>query len=1066
MIFRVVERATGDPIAGAAVEVRDLEASRTYATDEGGVCRIELPASLPDGLGVFVEKRGFIPMRVVWELTARSASLPVDYTLALEPGTRIGGMVCDECDAPVEGVTVFLHLPTKPQDSSGEEKVSADLWEKTCFTDAAGHWHFDEAPADLSDVFFRLRHADFVEELRYKKADQPVGEFRQEAVVWRLEKGVRVEGVVLDCHEQPVAGAEILPGEDRVCSGAKPSFQTDAAGAFSISLSPQRQCSLAIKAEGHSPALLILPVTPGMSRLRIPLEPGRKLRARVVDATGAPVAGARIFADTWRGHRTLEWGTRADEMGRFEWASAPADEVKFSILQRGYRPAHFVPLTASEEEHEVVLRRPLRIHGTVTDGQTGKPIEHFRMIPGQVHANHRTHWAHQQAVAFSAGKYEWSCNDPTGRDWRHALRIEADGYRPAVSQIEDAGEESRVDFQLHPGSPANGRVLGPEGTPVENARVVIASGNTAQLNGDQLMAGHGNLELTSSRDGTFSFSAAESSFAVVAAHSLGFAIATAEAFARDSVIRLEPWGGLEITADGASPDEGSPPFHLQYADLPTDAQKIPWVTIHTAGKRRGDKRIVFEKLPPGKVFLGRFGQSDRGALSLVIESAKTLRLDFDRGEPNGGKSVPGVAVIKVIDESGQPVAGTTVACCGFRLKSDPGSHFATSLSMGGLEPLTTNSHGVVTVGYPPEPLPDRETESITVEVRHPEYCLRRLDHPVAGEALPIVLQRGAIVRATAHFEDGRSADPIYAQIVSTDRRAETEQEDWTMESGGLLVNHRIPPGQMRLRLACFPVGSGAHFSDVVEFMAEAGQPWECRLKLRPGSQFRGKLDDSVPRPVREGRVHVRVSDSLPDAAELLWWQGWADVQSDGTFVFDSLPAGEVELIALCDDFASQDPVIDRPHSARRPQRFPLDPHAGPVVVAMEPTGTVYVNMMDTEGEPLPGAQVCFYPNVLWAGRYSGLFAGAESKTEDLLRLDATRRAERLRTIGMSPRFHGVADQHGSATVPNLPAGKSHFTAFCQGYEMESSDGWGRGEVELRPGEARNVTVTMHKSERR
>ena len=83
------------------------------------------------------------------------------------------------------------------------------------------------------------------------------------------------------------------------------------------------------------------------------------------------------------------------------------------------------------------------------------------------------------------------------------------------------------------------------------------------------------------------------------------------------------------------------------------------------------------------------------------------------------------------------------------------------------------------------------------------------------------------------------------------------------------------------------------------------------LKVAPGTRVEGRLDDSVVRPVKRGRVRAFVAspgfgDQATSQSEELGWEEWADIRPDGSFVFESLPSNEqVEMIAFCDGYFSK-----------------------------------------------------------------------------------------------------------------------------------------------------------------
>jgi len=670
-------------------------------------------------------------------------------------------------------------------------------------------------------------------------------------------------------------------------------------------------------------------------------------------------------------------------------------------------------LTASDEEQIIVLLKALSLHGTVKDAQTDRPVEAFRLISGYAFPNQRICWRWEHAVAFSGGRYEAPFKHDRQGDRKWFLRVEAEGYRPAISEIDDSREDLTLDFKLEPGPCAAARVLKPDGGPAENATLALLLGTPALLDGDKLDAGRGNLVLSASADGTFSFPAQEPPYAILAVHSAGCAIATAKQFSEDSTIRLEGWGRLDIVSDAASSLDEPIPFRLVYPELPRD-DRLPWVTIRTQPKRIGN-RIVFEKLVPGRVFVARSGQAGHASIQTQIKPSETVTLDFDRGVGADGETLPGTVAVKVVDEQGSPVEGATVVAEGYSVKGPPGASISRGMSESPPRKRVTNQLGVAAMSYPQnikvrdrqiEPssgspaaaqsswrnqsLPDREIAAVSLVVRHPDFCTARSRIPIAGESLPVVLKRGAMVKLTS-----TAGEHVYPQVLSPEPGTEVDPDAWTHdEAGGPAVNRLIPPGRHFIRLVAFP-----------------------------GRAFAGELDYSVPRPVHNGRVDANVLTATAPATEPVQWRVWTEVRADGSFAFDTLPGGPVEVTAICDGFVSK--------SGRTPQAFES---GAPVVVAMQPAASLRLKVTDTAGKPVAGARAFASPNVTWAGRYSTLFAGTQLSTPESLRLDSETRRERQRSFGLGPRFQATTDESGEAVITDLPAGKQHFHLHCEGYD--------------------------------
>jgi len=404
------------------------------------------------------------------------------------------------------------------------------------------------------------------------------------------------------------------------------------------------------------------------------------------------------------------------------------------------------------------------------------------------------------------------------------------------------------------------------------------------------------------------------------------------------------------------------------------------------------------------------------------------------------KPPPPVALLKIVDAAGKPIAGAIVTPDGLRAKKD-GSHYGWG-ERDGVKPLpvTSDADGIAAVRYPFHVEERLETSEISFAVEHPEYCPDRpfavVDPTPPGNArfkekvkywwtrvvtkqliarpAPVVLKRGAVVEVSA---DSAEIDDVYPQLTpGMGPRAKFWQDD----GKGVFVSKRVAPGTNWLRMIGFPTDGRVHFSDHVEFVASASQTSRYRLPLKSGLRLAGRLDESVPRPVTNGRVLTRTSTPKIGSGALNW-SAWRPVNPDGTFVFEALPAGDVEMIVLCDGYVSKnDPANTSAGSRRTPQIFTLVDQDRDVVVSMERTATCEILISDDMGRPLENAKVSFWPNVLWGGRGSTVFATYPLNSEDSFRQrsppdwgKAAKMEERLYTA--------TSDKQGVAVVTNLPA---------------------------------------------
>src|SRR5262249_2530234 len=135
--------------------------ARQHITDESGRMVIPLPEDEPERLIITARGDGWVPMRVyLRHFAAPETEIPRSYTLAMERGTSIGGIVRDQEGRAIEGVTVAIH-ETSPEDCGRE---ALDFDEITARTDPQGRWHFDLIPAglDLGHLHFTFSHPEFL----------------------------------------------------------------------------------------------------------------------------------------------------------------------------------------------------------------------------------------------------------------------------------------------------------------------------------------------------------------------------------------------------------------------------------------------------------------------------------------------------------------------------------------------------------------------------------------------------------------------------------------------------------------------------------------------------------------------------------------------------------------------------------------------------------------------------------------------------------------------------------------------------------------------------------------
>lgn len=445
-----------------------------------------------------------------------------------------------------------------------------------------------------------------------------------------------------------------------------------------------------------------------------------------------------------------------------------------------------------------------------------------------------------------------------------------------------------------------------------------------------------------------------------------------------------------------------------------------------------------------------------------------------------------VAIIRVVDVAGNPVAGALIKPDGLRPKRINGHYTWGEDNHVKPTPVKTDTQGVARVPYPKYVIEKAETSEISFAVEHPDFCSQRpfrvvsaeppanarlwtrakfvfdlVMHRVVTRPEPVVLQRGGAVKVTG-FMEGREMPltNVYAQLASM---TVPRMGYWATSAPGVFLDRRVPEGTNAARLFYLPADGKDWFSGETVFLSVPGKTNELRVELKPGLRLNGKLDDAVPRPVRNGRVQICVtSDRVNTNADKFAWRAWTVIAADGSFSFESLPAGHVDVIANCDGFKSKD-GRGKTSTFCTPQVVELTNRDESMVLAMEPTATCEITVLDDTGRPLPDAEAMFWPNVLWTGQGSTIFMGWTFNSRDAYRAEEDFDWRRL-SKDWPPVYQARSDARGIAIVSNLPAFTQAFAVDHTNFDLpiDPADNDRFARVPLAPGETNRKTVRMER----
>ena len=505
--------------------------------------------------------------------------------------------------------------------------------------------------------------------------------------------------------------------------------------------------------------------------------------------------------------------------------------------------------------------------------------------------------------------------------------------------------------------------------------------------------------------------------------------------AKGSVVR--PVTGLFVLEDGTSlkPAERERlSVWLMHAD--PGAQGIP--AMAEVGI---DGRFHFEPVPPGnyELVLPRSGNKpnryafpeNRGWKVTVPqagpeEEGKSFNLGqiklVDRDSQPVLQAPDGKALfrIRVRDRNGKPISGAKVEFVSARLDSSLGAAFGLS-ALGEPKDLPaahSDAEGLVQMTTPARSLDGSAVIGMQTAVTAEGYVPTSNAEPLANRESTVTLETAAQL-AIQVTHDGKPLLDDRVVIVTGGLswgRAALFSPDAAIQSH---VTRTARPGKRFVQAGFLTADGKAIFSPVIHAELKEGSMTKLTAPLQPGIRVAGKVDDQMPRPIREARIEVYVSPLHDGASSGIWWSDWKPLNEDGSFEFLSLPPGQVSFQVIGDGWIS--PLKADGQLRSRPWiAGAIDQSRDDLVIPMERTASCEVTVLDAQGKPAPGATVAASPNFSYDGFGNRLLAiGLITLAQQLGPRDTS--FDRDLMNSMWERYKAVTDDQGRAVVHGLPA---------------------------------------------
>ncbi|MGA7615351.1 MAG: carboxypeptidase regulatory-like domain-containing protein [Thermoanaerobaculia bacterium] len=297
-----------------------------------------------------------------------------------------------------------------------------------------------------------------------------------------LPQAVTLHGKVTDSAGEGIWGARVVQRQRSTGGRGVQSYRlggsTDLDGAYTIEDMAAGEVTLEFGKEGYLTETRTVKLSGKEVTLDVTLGHGRTLEGQVYTDDGAPVEGAsvRAFSSTGQGSTAT-----SDASGHFVLEGLPPERIRATARKEGFPESEPVEVdVATTPSVRLTLRRGGTIYGRVS----GLPPDEL-----------------SKAMVFAAGVNLSAAVDPSGNYRIEGARegkttvmarvTSSNGSRttPAMTVDVSAGAAVQADLEFG-GFTVTGRVT-KNGTPVEGARVMFASGDRQRAGGGSAMTDAG-----------------------------------------------------------------------------------------------------------------------------------------------------------------------------------------------------------------------------------------------------------------------------------------------------------------------------------------------------------------------------------------------------------------------------------------------------------------------------------------------------------------------------------------------------------------------------------------------
>lgn len=302
--------------------------------------------------------------------------------------------------------------------------------------------------------------------------------------------GHTLEGLVLDEHAQPLAGAEILVWQILVAHERVQGRRASSTKAPDLTLKTKHDGTFFIPAIGASATVRIQAPEFIAERLKLALgaeedsEPKRIQMVRerfidcsIVDEHGEPASKVRVSVTRGSRHDSpratdslgvyrYEFSSSSavtDEHGRCRVGPLPRGTFDVSVTATSYLPLK-TTMPVPSDEVALTLSHGVALGGRVV-GRDGTPLQGAQVWTQAYGPSDEGSYGNAREVTSSDGRFEFT-GVPSGKTV--ILKVSADGYASRLVEVSttEVADALDVDVRLLPERTLSGQLLDPDGAPL------------------------------------------------------------------------------------------------------------------------------------------------------------------------------------------------------------------------------------------------------------------------------------------------------------------------------------------------------------------------------------------------------------------------------------------------------------------------------------------------------------------------------------------------------------------------------------------------------------------------